>query len=941
MTNRYRSINSFWVAALLVFGIIPSSFSSDSKIHLKVAVLENFPPQYNISTDGVPEGFAVDTIAEIARLANADIQFVIKTDWTAMFEALRSGEVDLIPNQGITERRKEWFAFTSPVETFPISVFVRSTSKEIRSLEDMAGRKVGVIRLNVGERLVTEQPAIQTVVYEHIKDAFFDLLAGSLDGIVYPKPVLLMLARRIGLEDRIATIGPPLIEIKRAISVRKSDAALLERLDDAVAKFVGSPAYERIYAKWYGEAPPLFTTRQVTVMMGAVLLAVIIAMAWWRYRSLVRLNTDLIRNIHERKRAENKLQEAHDHLENRVRERTKSLRTANAKLNDEIDKRTEAEKQLREKERFLASIFDSIQDGISVLTLDLKIIHANKAMQKLYADQLPLKDKSCFEVYHGRKHPCDDCPTIRAVDSEQLEMQEVPLRQEGRETGVLEVYAFPMFDDEGEITGIVEYVRDMSHKKINEQKLLDLTRKLETAQQLANSGWWEYDVQNDAVVWPDKTYALYGLDPETTVLNYDTLLECIQPDYHEYHNEQLQVMFEKGAAVFQYPIIRPDGEQRWIWAKGETEYDEHGNPIRLFGALQDITERIQIEEQLRLQAQVMRQVHDSIITVAMDGTITSWNRGSEQLFGYNEQEVLGRHIFMVHPEEHHDMMDKEILPNLMDKKKLEIETTLIRKGNQPFEAMISLSVLTNESGELTGMIGYTLDITKRKQAEQALADSERQLKDIIEFLPDPTFVINTEGQVISWNRAIEQITGVDKKEMIGKGEYAYAVPFYGESRPMLIDLLLKRDHRLESKYLTMKEEGDLLIAVESFNPSMVGGGRYLSATAGKLCDAQGNVVGAIETIRDITNAKKAEQEREQLIIELKEAIAQVRTLSGLLPMCAKCKKVRDDSGYWNQLETYISKHTDADVSHGLCPECMDEMYFGQDWYERGKKKGKF
>ena len=87
--------------------------------------------------------------------------------------------------------------------------------------------------------------------------------------------------------------------------------------------------------------------------------------------------------------------------------------------------------------------------------------------------------------------------------------------------------------------------------------------------------------------------------------------------------------------------------------------------------------------------------------------------------------------------------------------------------------------------------------------------------------------------------------------------------------------------------------------------------------------------------------RKKEREQEKLIIKLKDALAQVKTLSGLLPVCAKCKKVRDDKGYWNQLETYIQKHTDANVSHGLCPECMEEIYGGQDWYEKGKQKGKF
>jgi PAS domain S-box-containing protein len=297
------------------------------------------------------------------------------------------------------------------------------------------------------------------------------------------------------------------------------------------------------------------------------------------------------------------------------------------------------------------------------------------------------------------------------------------------------------------------------------------------------------------------------------------MMQSIHPDYRDYHNKTVQLFYENGTAEFQYPIVRPDGEHRWIWAKGEAEFDENGKPIRLFGTLQDITER--------------------------------------------------------------------------------------------------------------------------KRAEQALADSERRLTDIIEFLPDPTFVIDIDGRVIYWNHAIERMTGVDKKEMIGKGGYAYAVPFYGEPRPMLIDLALERSQHWESKYLTLREEGGLLTEGESFNPSMPGGERYLAATAGRLYDAQGNIVGAMETIRDITDAKRTEQEREQLIIELKEAIAQVRTLSGLLPMCAKCKKIRDDGGYWNQLETYIRRHADVDISHGLCPQCMDELYSGQDWYEKGKQNKLF
>jgi len=226
------------------------------------------------------------------------------------------------------------------------------------------------------------------------------------------------------------------------------------------------------------------------------------------------------------------------------------------------------------------------------------------------------------------------------------------------------------------------------------------------------------------------------------------------------------------------------------------------------------------------------------------------------------------------------------------------------------------------------------EIEDRKQTEKALANSERRLTDIIEFLPDPTWVIDIDGKVIAWNRAVERITAIAKQDMIGKGGYAYSVPFYGEPRPVLIDLALKRNARWEKDYLSLQEEDGMLVASESFHPFMEGGGRYFAATASKLYDAQENVVGAIESIRDITAAKRLEKEREKLIGELQGAIAKVRTLSGLLPICASCKKIRDDKGYWNQIETFIRDHSEAEFSHSICPDCARELYTDLDLFSK-------
>jgi PAS domain S-box-containing protein len=217
------------------------------------------------------------------------------------------------------------------------------------------------------------------------------------------------------------------------------------------------------------------------------------------------------------------------------------------------------------------------------------------------------------------------------------------------------------------------------------------------------------------------------------------------------------------------------------------------------------------------------------------------------------------------------------------------------------------------------------EIGERKQAEKALIESERRLNEIIEFLPDPTWVIDIDGRVIAWNRAIEQTTGINRKDIIGKGGYVYAVPFYGEPRPTLIDLSLRRDKRWEKEYLSLKEKDGLLIAGESFHPAM-GNGAYFAASAARLYDSFGNVAGAIESIRDITAEKHLEEEREQLIVELQKTILKVQTLRGLLPICASCKSIRDDKGYWNKLEAFITEHSEVQFSHGICPKCAKKLY---------------
>ncbi|MDD4588291.1 MAG: PAS domain S-box protein [Heliobacteriaceae bacterium] len=194
------------------------------------------------------------------------------------------------------------------------------------------------------------------------------------------------------------------------------------------------------------------------------------------------------------------------------------------------------------------------------------------------------------------------------------------------------------------------------------------------------------------------------------------------------------------------------------------------------------------------------------------------------------------------------------------------------------------------------------DITKHKQTEEVLRSAHQQLEAIIEFLPDATFVIDNAKWVIAWNRAMEKMTGVKKEDVIGKGNQAYAVSFYGKPRKMLIDLVTLPAPVLDREYQSVERKGRTLF-VEGFAPAAYQGqGAYLWGTASALYDNAGNRIGAIESIRDITERKQIEQnmarlERLNLVGEMAAGIGHelrnpMTTVKGYLQLFARKPKFK-------------------------------------------------
>lgn len=161
-------------------------------------------------------------------------------------------------------------------------------------------------------------------------------------------------------------------------------------------------------------------------------------------------------------------------------------------------------------------------------------------------------------------------------------------------------------------------------------------------------------------------------------------------------------------------------------------------------------------------------------------------------------------------------------------------------------------------GKIEYLDSFLTDVSKCKLAEDKLRAAHQQLLDIIEFLPDATFVIDKDKKVIVWNRAIAEMTGVPKEAVMGKGEYAYAVPFYGSPQPILLDLIFSDDLENEKKYAYVARQDNKIIAEKYSRFPFSGNESIMWGVAAPLFDKEGSLVGAIESIRDITKHKQTE-----------------------------------------------------------------------------------
>jgi PAS domain S-box-containing protein len=420
----------------------------------------------------------------------------------------------------------------------------------------------------------------------------------------------------------------------------------------------------------------------------------------------------------------------------------------------------------------------------------------------------------------------------------------------------------------------------------------------------------------------DSVRKLHGVSPEEVLADASLMYSKI----HE-HDIQLLIKAEnealKNKSTFQMDVRvkEPSGKIRWSSLTSTPRIMEDGT-VCWDGIERVITERKEMELALRASEEryksLVDKVPDIVFTLDLDLKTTYVSPSIQNILGFSIKERLEQTIDQqLTPASFAIALDTMARELALEKegqsdpqRKIILELEFYHKDGSTRWTETIISGLRNEKGELTGIHGVLRDITAKKQAEENLRERYKELNCLYSIAD---IIAKTEPL----DDLLQQITN-----QIPPGFY------FSDQASARIVLKQKEFKTANFQETAWKLSAKLLIegnsagAVEVCYPDKMpdkGKGPFLD-------EEQSLLLAIAEHLGRVIERKKMEQDRERLISELQKALSEIRTLSGLIPICAACKKIRDDKGYWNQLELYLTDHSDAEFSHSICPECREKLY---------------
>lgn len=499
-------------------------------------------------------------------------------------------------------------------------------------------------------------------------------------------------------------------------------------------------------------------------------------------------------------------------------------------------------------------LLDSIEIPVIAMQEDLKVIYCNPAYAKQVSRRVDeIQGHPLLEIFPDYTGNTSHLAYLEVLETGKSTTTQVKL---GNKYFNERIYKTP--------AGILSMADNVDHLKRWKETAESLTTDQRAVFDEINDAIVIHDVNDNRIVDVNKAACdMFGYEQEEMLKLCMGDLTADEPPYNQ---DDFLRWLKKPAELkikrMEWKVRDKSGRTFWIELKSKRM--EIGNEIRVVAVIQDITRRKYTDKELRELYEhyesLFENPADLVFVHDLAGNFISVNQAAERITGYWGEELVKMNIQQLASSDSLKLLRGFQYQRMLQDQSTNYELEIVTKYDTRVFLDVNITPIY-KGGKATAIQGIARDVTHRKMKETAAIDRAENLASFVDYLPDATMAIDLEGRVVVWNKAMEELTEIKAEDMLGKGDYEYGLAFYNKRRPIMVDLVL-RPEEVKQYYSIIEVERYTMIS-EFDTPNLRGEGHYLWGQAMPWFDKKGNLIGAIESLRDITERYKSRQELQE------------------------------------------------------------------------------